>query len=148
MNTRTAIARAIVEAVPLLAAAAALAGLASCTSDDLGATVALADGRRQVLAPIESAEIVIRESSPPQYAVKITSGLPNGCAKFDRIDVVPDGKAVDLRVWNTLPVERTIACTMAYGTTSNTVNIGGHFERGRTYDVRINGETKATFTAR
>jgi hypothetical protein len=37
---------------------------------------------------------------------------------------------------------------MVYGTTSNTVNLGDHFERGRTYDVRINGETKATFTAK
>jgi hypothetical protein len=137
-----------IDVVSLLATATALAAVASCSNDDLGATVALTDGRRQALAPIESAEIVVRESSPPQYAVKITSGLPNGCAKFERIDVVPNGKVVDLRVWNTLPAERSIACTMAYGTTSNTVNLGGHFERGRTYDVRINGETKATFTAK
>lgn len=143
MKTRTAI-----DVVSLLAAAAAAAAFASCSNDDLGATVALADGRRQALAPIESAEIVVRESAPPQYAVKITSGLPNGCAKFERIDIVPNGKVVDLKVWNTLPVERSIACTTAYGTTSNTVNLGGHFERGRTYDVRINGETKATFTAK
>jgi hypothetical protein len=143
MKTRTAI-----DFVSLLAIAAAAAASASCSNDDLGTAVALADGRKQVLAPIESAEIVIRESSPPQYAVKITSGLPNGCAKFERIDIVPNGKAVDLRVWNTLPAERTIACTAAYGTASNTVNLGGHFERGRTYDVRINGETKATFTAK
>src|SRR5262245_24919733 len=148
MKTRTPIAPAAVDPISRLAAAVALAATASCSNDDLGATVALADGRRQVLAPIESAEIVIRESSPPQYAVKITSGLPNGCAKFERIDVVPNGKAVDLRVWNTLPAERTIACTTAYGTASNTVNLGAHFERGRTYDVRLNGETKATFTAK
>jgi hypothetical protein len=134
--------------VARLAVVAAVAGSAACSDGDLGATVALADGRRQAVAPIESAEIVVRESSPPQYAVKITSGLPNGCAKFDRIDVVPNGNAVDLKVWNTLPIEKTITCTMVYGTTSNTVNLGGHFERGRTYDVRINGETKATFTAK
>ena len=137
-----------IDVVSLLATAAALVAAASCSNDDLGATVALADGRRQALAPIEAAEIVVRESSPPQYAVKITSGLPNGCAKFERIDIVPNGKVVDLRVWNTLPAEKSIACTMIYGTTSNTVNLGGHFERGRTYDVRINGETKATFTAK
>lgn len=134
--------------VARLAVVAAAAASAACSDGDLGATVALADGRRQALAPIESAEIVVRESSPPQYAVKITSGLPNGCAKFDRIDVVPNGNAVDLKVWNSLPVEKTIACTMVYGTTSNTVNLGGHFERGRTYDVRVNGDTKATFTAK
>ncbi|HZF30243.1 MAG TPA: hypothetical protein VE907_14080 [Gammaproteobacteria bacterium] len=143
MKTRIAI-----DVVSLLATAAALAAVASCSNNDLGATVALTDGRRQALAPIEAAEIVVRESSPPQYAVKITSGLPNGCAKFERIDIVPNGKVVDLRVWNTLPAEKGIACTMIYGTTANTVNLGGHFERGRTYDVRINGETKATFTAR
>jgi uncharacterized OsmC-like protein len=132
----------------LLLAAAALSAVAGCSNDDFGSAVALADGRKQALAPIESAEIVVRESAPPQYAVKITSGLPNGCAKFDRIDVVSNGKIVDLKVWNTLPAENSIACTMIYGTTANTVNLAGHFERGRTYDVRVNGETKATFTAK
>jgi hypothetical protein len=128
--------------------AIAFAGASACTDPDLATTIALADGRKQVLAPIESAEIVVRQSAPPQYAVRITSGLPSGCAEFERIDLIPNGSVVELRVWNTLPASEKIACTMVYGTASNTVALGGDFASGRTYDVRINGETKVTFTAK
>jgi hypothetical protein len=131
-----------------LGLAMVVACVASCTDPDLATSIALADGRKQVLAPIESAEIVVRQSAPPQYALRITSGLPNGCAEFDRIDLIPNGSVVELRVWNTLPASEKIACTMVYGTASNTVDLAGEFESGRTYDVRINGQTKVTFTAK
>ena len=36
---------------------------------------------------------------------------------------------------------------MIYGSVSNTVELGSSFERGKTYDVQVNDETKATFTA-
>lgn len=123
-----------------------VAGCAACSNTDFP-TVALADGRKQALAPVESAEIVVRQSSPQSYAVRITSGLPSGCATFDRIDHIQNGSVVELKVWNTLPANEKIACTMVYGTASNTVDLGNGFEPGRTYDVRINGDTKVTFTA-
>lgn len=123
----------------------AAVALAACERD-LGTSVALADGRRLVLAPIESAEIVVRESTPPEYSVHITSGLPNGCAQFERIDVLPNGTILELKVWNTLPADEKTSCTMIYGTASNTVSLGRKFEAGRTYDVRINGQSKITFT--
>jgi len=118
----------------------------ACSNTDLPA-VALADGSKQVLAPIESAEIVVRQTTPRSYAVRITSGLPSGCATFDRIDHTQNGSVVELKVWNTLPASAKIACTMVYGSANNTVDLGNGFEPGRTYDVRINGETKVTFTA-
>jgi hypothetical protein len=118
----------------------------ACSNADFP-TVALADGSKQVLAPIEAAEIVVRQTSPRSYAVRITSGLPSGCATFDRIDHIQNGSVVELKVWNTLPANEKIACTMVYGNANNTVDLGNAFEPGRTYDVRINGETKVTFTA-
>ena len=130
-----------------LAALLTAATLAACSDQDLGAAVALADGRKLVPAPVESAEIVVRETAPPEYAVRITSGLPNGCAQFERIDVLANGTVIELKVWNSLPGDEKTSCTMIYGTTSNTVSLGSTFETGRTYDVRINGETKVTFTA-
>ena len=36
----------------------------------------------EVLAPIESVEVLIMESFPPQYSVDVVSGLPNGCTPF------------------------------------------------------------------
>jgi hypothetical protein len=128
-----------------LSALLATAALAACERD-IGTSIALADGRRLVPAPIESAEIVVRESAPPEYSVRITSALPNGCAQFERIDVLPNGTILELKVWNTLPADEKTACTMLYGTTSNTVSLGRKFEAGRTYDVRINGQSKVSFT--
>ena len=128
---------------PMLLAAA---GLAACDRD-FGTAVALEDGRRLVPAPIESAEIVVRESAPPEYSLRITSALPNGCARFERIAVLPNGTTLEVKVWNTLPADEKTACTMIYGTTSNTVSLGRTFEPGRTYDVRINGQSRVTFTA-
>ena len=36
----------------------------------------------QVSAPIESVELLIMESFPPQCSLVVVSGLPNGCASF------------------------------------------------------------------
>ena len=36
-----------------------------------------------VAAPIESVEVIIAESFPPQYFLKVKSGLPNGCVRFN-----------------------------------------------------------------
>jgi hypothetical protein len=98
-----------------------------------------------MLAPIENAELVVRESQPPQYAVRIVSGLPSGCAKFERIDVARDGYVVNVTVWNTLP-ELNTACTMIYGTTEHTAELGSGFTRGEAFAVHVNGESRLSFT--
>jgi len=129
--------RAIVTLVP----AAAAAALAACAGSDDGDTGARVD----TLAPIESADVLVRESFPAGYAVKVTSGLPSGCAAFDRIDVERSGTLVTLSVWNTMPADSDIACTMIYGTTENTVELGSDFMAGTTYAVVINGEYELSF---
>lgn len=105
------------------------------------------DGRRAALAPIEAAELLVRESFPPQYAVRIVSGLPSGCAEFERIDVEREGNLIRLSVWNSLPADPNVACTMIYGTAENTAELGGDFDTGRTYRVQINGRPGPLFTA-
>jgi len=105
------------------------------------------EDRKEVLAPIESTEVIVRESAPPQYALRIVSGLPSGCAKFSRIEHQRQDAVIDVTVWNTVPASDDIVCTMIYGTSDNTVELGSDFEPGRTYDVHINGERKAQFTA-
>ena len=49
--------------------------------DSPGFTGPVADVR----APIEDVEVIIRESFPPQYAVRVVSGLPSGCTTFGYI---------------------------------------------------------------
>jgi len=103
--------------------------------------------RKDALAPIETAEIVVRESAPPQYALRVVSGLPSGCAQFSRMDVKRQDTVVDVTVWNTVPADSNVMCTMIYGTADNTADLGADFKSGQTYSVRVNGEQKTQFTA-
>lgn len=130
----------------------ALAMLAACTKAPPRSSAApqtppaVAAGRTAVLAPIEQAELVVGDQQPRRYAIRIRSGLPSGCAKFERIDVARDGYVVNASVWNTIPSDATVACTMIYGIAENTVELGGDFVRGEAYALHVNGEPKLSFT--
>lgn len=103
--------------------------------------------RTEVLAPVENVEILVMESFPVQYAVRITSGLPNGCAQFERIETNREGDTIEIEVINTEPAPgQLVACTMIYGFKENTVQLGTDFESGKTYTVRVNDEVE-TFVA-
>ena len=133
----------------LLPALAALAVAAACI-DDGGSTGSRPnDGypTKVVDAPIDAIDIVVRESMPPQYAVVITSGLPNGCARFAGWEIVARTEAeIVIRVTNRVPDSDEVACTMVYGTHTSTVELGSDFVSGREYTVVVNGVRK-TFTA-
>ena len=104
------------------------------------------DARVEVLAPIEDAQLTIAESFPPQYFVQVTSGQPNGCARFARYEVARDGTAIEITVYNTIPADPNVICTLVYSTTESNVALGSDFVPGQTYDVRVN-DLKLTFTA-
>ncbi len=110
------------------------------------ATATLAPDRKFELAPIDGAEIVVRESAPPQYAVHITFGLPSGCAEFADATASRTGDVITVTVRNTLPSDARIACTQIYGTHETTVELGSDFVRGTTYRVHVNDKT-IEFTA-
>ena len=96
------------------------------------------------LAPIESAEIVVAESFPPQYFVAIVSGLPNGCVEFERIDLTRDGTTIQIDVWNRVPEPTAeIACTLVFGLADHNVALGSDFEPGVEYTVQINDITRS-----
>ena len=94
----------------------------------------------EVLAPIDKVEVLIRESWPPQYAVEITSGVPGGCARFERITHAIKGDRIEVEVINTEPAPgELVACTAIYGYAQNTVELGTDFEAGATFTVSVNG---------
>lgn len=110
-------------------------------------TSATGKDRTSVTAPIESVDILVLESFPPQYMVHIVSGLPSGCARFEKAEVTGrDGNTVHIRVTNTMPSDPNVACTAIYGTHETNLNIGSDFMSGETYTVDVNG-TIAEFTA-
>lgn len=103
--------------------------------------------RAAVLAPIERISIEASGGMPNQYTAHITSGLLNGCHRFDKYVVSREGTVIKIRVTNTLPANPAIMCTMVYGLVDTAVPLGSDFEIGTTYTVDANGET-TTFTDR
>ncbi|MCH8346749.1 MAG: hypothetical protein IIC87_07485 [Chloroflexi bacterium] len=101
---------------------------------------------RRVLAPIERVEIVIAESFPPQYFLHVTSGLPNGCVRFDRYEVMREGDTVRVTVTNLMPADDGLLCTQLYGTVQHNIALGSSFVSGTTYTAAVNDVTR-TFVA-
>ncbi len=100
----------------------------------------------EALAPIESVEIVIMESFPPQYNLVVVSGLPNGCVLFGDYSVTRDGNTILVEVTNLMPSDPLLACTEIYGMVRTSIALGSDFESGTTYTIKVNDVT-TTFVA-
>lgn len=135
---------ALIAAVGVLA----LGFAAACDGDDDATPTPVGGERIEVEAPVESFEILILESFPPQYNVEIVSGLPNGCHLFERYEVEREDGATDIKitVWNTIPAADDVACTEEYGTHSGTATLGSNFESGTEYTLSVGDQTQ-TFVA-
>ena len=100
-----------------------------------------------MLAPIESVEVIVGQSSPPQYIARVISGLPGGCARFEEITTERDGETVRITVWNTMPaVGESVVCTMIYGYAEHDIALGSDFTSQQRYTVEVNDVTE-TFVA-
>jgi hypothetical protein len=100
----------------------------------------------EALAPIESVQIMVLESFPEQYVVQVISGLPNGCATFDRADIDRNGTEIDITVYNMVPAPgELIACTEMYGIHDENVGLGSDFDREKRYTVTVNGIASGYF---
>lgn len=103
--------------------------------------------RVEELAPIEEIEVLFLESFPVQYRLRVVSGLPSGCAAFERIEVEQDGTTFNVTVVNTMPAPgQEVACTMIYGYHESSVDLGTGLESGNEYTVNVN-EKSTTFVA-
>lgn len=101
------------------------------------------------LAPIEGSTVVPPETAGGPYVLKITSGLPSGCAQFYAYQLTMQGNDYSVEVFNRMPADGNIACTMIYGYHEGQLTLGdGALNPGETYTVTINGELAHTFTAK
>jgi len=57
----------------------------------------------EVLAPIEDTSVVFPEDPGGEYALVVTSGLPNGCAEYNGFDVKRNGARLVIAVKNLMP---------------------------------------------
>ena len=100
----------------------------------------------EVLAPIDAVEIVVMESDPPQYGLKIVSGLAHSGVRFLLLDWERAGETIEVTVLNGELLGKDLVFAQVYGTVENYVNLGADFEPGRTYTVLVNDVTE-TFVA-
>jgi len=114
---------------------------AACGDDDAQLNT------ERVLAPIDSADIRVGESAPPQYFLDVVSGLPSGCAKFDRYDLERSGDTLTVSVWNIDETPEDGACTAIYGMVEHHIALGSNFNSDTTYTVHVNDVTRI-FVAR
>ena len=103
-------------------------------------------GLAQVAAPIESVEVLVLESFPPQYVVMVMSGLPNACFSFAGYHVNREGTTIRVDVLNWKPTDPELACAQIFRTVETRIPLGSDFESGQTYSVPVNG-SKDSFVA-
>ena len=97
----------------------------------------------KVPAPIESVEIIVAESFPPQYFVLVVSGLPNGCVEFHGYEESRSGNDITVTVNNLEPApSEPVACTAIYLTHEFSVPLGTDFQPGETYTLKVNEAIK------
>ncbi|HYE85057.1 MAG TPA: hypothetical protein VEA16_01790, partial [Vicinamibacterales bacterium] len=125
-------------AIAIVLAAFTAAATVSCASaSDRGPSGPSATERREVAAPIDSVDVRILESSPPQYMLHVKAGLPSGCAEKNRHDVQRAGETISVSVLNWVPAGDP-PCTAIYGSYELNINLGSDFRRGTTYTVTVN----------
>jgi hypothetical protein len=120
-----------------LAALLAALALASCAGAEPAPPAAA--GRTEVRAPIVSVALRVAESHPPQYFADVVSALPNGCTQFARFAVRREGDVVFVDVFNTVPADPTVMCTMIYGERESAIPLGSDFRPSATYTLDVNG---------
>ena len=110
-------------------------------------TLAVPDDMVKALAPIESVEIRVAESDPPQYFVDVVSGLPNACVEFYGYEEHRVGGDIATTVYNLEPApNQQIACAEIYTMHEFVVSLGSDFQPGETYTLSVNSTT-TTFVA-
>jgi hypothetical protein len=97
----------------------------------------LPPGTERVLAPIDGADILVLESFPAQYLLRVLAGLPGGCAAAAGHDLSRSGDTIRVQVYNSMPTG-PVACTMIYGTYELNVPLGSDFQSGREYVIEVN----------
>ena len=101
----------------------------------------------EVLAPIESVNVVVSESAPTEYTLQIVSGLPGGCVEFKGYVKSREGNTFTIGAVNLEPAA-PVPCTAIYGRHEGEVVLGDNLTPGETYTVVVNGEVTNSFLAR
>ena len=98
-----------------------------------------------VPAPIEEVKVKVSDSIPTLYTIRIVSGLPGGCARFNEYITSILGDTISVTVTNSVPAE-PVPCTTIYGQHQGEIDLGADLVAGETYTVLVNGTVTSSFT--
>ena len=99
-------------------------------------------------SPIESAEIVVLERAPPQYQLRVVSGLPkgSGCSQFNGYEIRRrELNEIEVVVTHHEVADRLVVCTAGFPIVETNIPLGSDFEPGEEYTVRVNLDTIVSF---
>ena len=94
---------------------------------------------------------MILESAPPQYQLRVVSGMPKGssCSRFNGYEIRRSESAdIDVAITHHQVADPLVICTADYPVVETDVPLGSDFERGMEYTVRVNSNTAKSFVAR
>ena len=97
-------------------------------------------------SPIESVDLDVLESAPPQYQLRVVSALPRGssCSRFNGYEATRrDAYRIEVAITHHEVADRLVACTADYPSVETVVPLGSGFEPGEKYEVRVNSEAAA-----
>ena len=102
-------------------------------------------------SPVESAEIMVLESAPPQYqpARHIGSSQGQRVLPVQRLRKSRRGETNDIEVIVTHHevADPMVICTADFPIVETVVPLGSDFELGEKYTVRVNSDTVTSFVA-
>ena len=88
------------------------------------------------LLPIESVEVMVLESFPPQVRAQVRGYLPDGCTRLDQVTQNRQGNVITVTL--TTLRERDAVCILRIEIVERTIALEGPFAPGE-YVLRVNG---------
>ena len=101
-------------------------------------------------SPIQSAEIMVLESAPPQYQLRVVSGLPrgSGCSQFNGYEVRRgESNEIEVVVTHHEAADQLVVCTADFPIVETNIPLGSNFEPGNEYTIRVNSDVTVSFEA-
>ena len=101
-------------------------------------------------SPIQSAEIMVLESAPPQYQLRVVSGLPrgSGCSQVNGYEILRrEANEIEVVVTHHEVADQQVVCTADFPIVETNVPLGSNFEPGEEYTIRVNSDITVSFEA-
>ena len=102
-------------------------------------------------SPIESVEVITLEQTPPQYQLRVVSGMSkgSGCSQFNGYEIRRIGSnKIDVVITHHQVADPLVACIADYPVVETIVPLGSEFEPGVEYTVSVNSEDTRAFLGR